>query len=269
MPTPPCLFRVFPRPPVHGRWLCRGTLLAIVLCVCFLHAIFAFVALPVALEDDMQLRTLQFSWAETPMLMLRGAIYRKPRKHSGSATMMAAGPPTMQAPPPTDEATVTDAKRPWAECVVRHEKTAPGLTEPSVGSMAPLEVETESCEEIWVFRMEHVDDFARLLQVRSSDISQASAGLPGDDERWRQCPIAASVHCSERRADPSIRCAECIRLMRGGPYPDWGILAPSYPPAPAVMNCLNQTRELPPGMELGNPQQIAFCNSVNSRFPVL
>lgn len=152
---------------------------------------------------------------------------------------------------------------------MRHERRA--AQGAGAGEEAISEAERRDvCEETWVFRMEHADEFARLLQVRSSEVEPGPPGGGaggGDGGAWRQCPIAAAVQCRPRGEEGGITCAECVRLLRGGPYPEWGILAPAFPPERNITKCLAQTRELPPGMELGTPQQVAFCNSVSVRFP--
>lgn len=119
---------------------------------------------------------------------------------------------------------------------------------------------TPSFIEAWVFRTSHYGDFERLLKIRSFK------------------PEKTSLRCRERTVDAEVRCAECIRLLRGGHYGSLGISVPAYPPQDSAVGCLQLSKILDMGAELevwSSPQslgelgseqrQTAFCNSINAQ----
>mmetsp|Transcript_58403 Transcript_58403/g.107804 ORF Transcript_58403/g.107804 Transcript_58403/m.107804 type:complete len:235 (+) Transcript_58403:69-773(+) len=169
-----------------------------------------------------------------------------------SATM---DPPTRQAPPDTGMDLSAGGQSAWVECRIE-------------------QCESEECRnfENWVFRKEHSQDYDAFLSVRNLE----PAGiLPGRFDSQKRA-LAASVDCRERSVDTELRCAQCIRLVIGGPYGARGVAVGAFPPQPEVLGCLEQSKLLPVTQPRagerwdGNqevPRQTAFCNTVNVGFP--
>lgn len=81
-----------------------------------------------------------------------------------------------------------------------------------------------------------------------------------------------TVMCRERMVDVSLSCAECVRLIIGGPYGARGVAVGAYPPEQSVLPCLELSKFLPRTKPKsherwdGNqetPRQTAFCNVLN------
>jgi len=151
-------------------------------------------------------------------------------------------PPVRTRPPDTADDVATKAAE-WTECLINDPKGK------------ELTVET------WVFRTSDYGDFQRLLKLRG----------------FQHVGQQASLKCRERQVDAEVRCAECIRLIRGGFYGNLGVSVPAYPPQGEAIACLALSKELdmpPPSTEEDDSgdwdgdhqRQTAFCNSVNARF---
>jgi len=112
-----------------------------------------------------------------------------------------------------------------------------------------------------VFRTENYGEFERLLKLRG----------------FRNEGSVGELTCRERSIDAEIRCAECVRLLRGGYYGSLGVAVPAYPPQSEAVGCLNLTKLIdmePPTTEQDDSgdwcgdqgRQTGMCNSVNARF---
>mmetsp|Transcript_90452 Transcript_90452/g.242573 ORF Transcript_90452/g.242573 Transcript_90452/m.242573 type:complete len:178 (+) Transcript_90452:59-592(+) len=157
-------------------------------------------------------------------------------------------PPTDTRPPEVG-AEVSARRAEWTECLIN---------DPVQGGEAgggALRVET------WVFRTSDFGDFERLLKLRGGTFVGSGH----------------AVRCRERQVDEQMRCAECVRLLRGGFYGSLGVSVPAYPPQPEALGCLAlsklidmpapATHEDDSGDWDGDEgRQTAFCNSVNARF---
>lgn len=134
------------------------------------------------------------------------------------------------------------------------------------------ECDGEECRhfENWVFRREHIKDYESFLGVRNIE---PAGFLPGRHEYGvGGNALQARVTCRERGVDVSLVCAECVRLVKGGPYGARGVAVGAYPPQGEVSGCLALSEPLPESRPMagerwdGNqekPRQTAFCNTVN------
>jgi len=156
-------------------------------------------------------------------------------------------PPTRNAPPETAEDTQQDASA-WAECIIE-------------------ECDTEGCRRLenWVFRKEHATDYQAFLNVRNV---KPQGFLPYHG----QAQYNTTVLCKERSVDVSLSCAECVRLIVGGPYGARGVAVAAFPSQDSVLPCLELSKPLPITKPQsgerwdGNqekPRQTAFCNVLN------
>jgi len=200
--------------------------------------------------------------------------------------LATAEPPTVVRPPETGAEVVAEAGE-WTECLLEDRGVAlgaagsqaqPGWTitegaEPgsaaSAAAIADVMARVSAAgsrgeprfAETWVFRTTHYGDFERLLKLRSFN------------------PTGTSLSCRPRGIDAELRCADCVRLLRGGYYGSLGISVAAYPPQPSALGCLQLSKTLdmvaeptswgsPMSVgELGYEQrQTAFCNSMNARF---
>eukprot|EP00435_Cladocopium_sp_Y103_P034345 s1039_g8.t2 len=168
--------------------------------------------------------------------------------HGGVVTRGAVmEPPTREAPPSTnpDQKEKTSS---WAECLIE-------------------ECSKEGCRrmENWVFRKEHADDYQAFLNIRNVK-PQGFLPYHGSND------FNTTVMCRERKVDVSLSCAECVRLIIGGPYGARGVAVGAYPPEQSVIPCLELSKFLPRTKPKsherwdGNqeiPRQTAFCNVLN------
>ncbi|CAJ1348763.1 unnamed protein product [Effrenium voratum] len=155
-------------------------------------------------------------------------------------------PPTRMAPPSSAE--VLGQSSSWAECILE-------------------ECNEEGCKrmENWVFRKEHAEDYQAFLNIRNVK-PQGFLPYHGSNS------FNTSVMCRERAIDVSLTCAECVRLIIGGPYGARGVAVGAYPPEAQVLPCLGLSKRLPKTKAKeherwdGNqevPRQTAFCNVVS------
>ena len=153
-------------------------------------------------------------------------------------------PPTRNAPPEIAEPTQEDASA-WAECIIE-------------------ECDSEGCRrmENWVFRREHATDYEAFLNVRNV---KPQGFLPYHG----QATFNTTVYCKERAVDVGLSCAECVRLIIGGPYGARGVAVAAFPAQDSVLPCLELSKFLPLAKPQagerwdGNqerPRQTAFCN---------
>ncbi|CAE8671574.1 unnamed protein product [Polarella glacialis] len=161
----------------------------------------------------------------------------------------------------------------WAECLLQFADAA-----------SPADA-----SEVWVFRKKDYQEFQRLIGLRLSYRRPSRDTEPGPQKfgeaRREEAMAGTTVTCRERNVDPSLVCAECIKVFTGGAYRDAGIAVPAFPPAPDVMQCLalsvgevfkangedpNDSKSVIEGPRVGHGQsplrQAAFCNYVNARF---
>jgi len=119
--------------------------------------------------------------------------------------------------------------------------------------------------ENWVFRKEHAKDYQAFLNVRNV---KPQGFLPYHG----QSNLNTTVFCKERAVDASLSCAECVRLILGGPYGARGVAVAAFPAQNDVVPCLGLSKFLPITKPKtgerwdGNqeiPRQTAFCNVVN------
>jgi len=199
-------------------------------------------------------------------------------RSSSVARRSLAEPPTILRPP--DVGTVASDAAEWTECLLEDrglpqtskgqpgwtidEGSAPGAATSAAAAAAAMTAGRKGDSrffESWVFRTSDFGDFERLLKIRQFN------------------PEQVSLQCRERSIDAELRCAECIRLLRGGHYGTLGISVAAYPPQKSAVGCLQLSKTLeveaeatvwgsPMSMgELGMEQrQTAFCNSVNAQF---
>mmetsp|Transcript_9095 Transcript_9095/g.23784 ORF Transcript_9095/g.23784 Transcript_9095/m.23784 type:complete len:266 (-) Transcript_9095:32-829(-) len=171
---------------------------------------------------------------------------RGPGRPQRTARNAVIDPPTATRPPDVAP-DVTAKKAEWVECLIND----PTL----VASRGIHKVET------WVLRRADYDDFLRMLKLRG----------------FQNVGQQASLKCRERQVDAELRCAECVRLLRGGTYGNLGVSVPAYPPQGEAVGCLALSRliDMPaPRTEEDDSgdwdgdqgRQAAFCNSVNARF---
>lgn len=155
-------------------------------------------------------------------------------------------PPVLTRPPDVGDEVVAKSLE-WTECLINDPMKKSGDSEQT------LRVET------WVFRTEHYGDFERFLKIRGFENTGQEATLT----------------CRERQVDPEVRCAECMRLLRGGYYSSVGVAVQAYPPQKEAVGCLSLSKLIEMewsggddagGWDGGEPRQTAFCNSVNARF---
>jgi len=161
-------------------------------------------------------------------------------------------PPVANAPPEV-RAQARSSQQQWVECAIE-------------------ECEGEECRryENWVFRKEHVQDYESFLGVRNL---KPAGVLPGRHEYGvGKNAFRTTVTCRERTVDLSLSCAECIRLVKGGPYGARGVAVGAFPQQPQVLGCLSLSAPLPENRPLagekwdGNqekPRQTAFCNTMS------
>lgn len=157
-------------------------------------------------------------------------------------------PPTVTRPPDVG-AEVRTRRAEWTECLIND----PVLDDETGGSA--LRVET------WVFRTSDYGDFESLLKLRGGTKAVSKHTLS----------------CRERQVDEQMRCAQCVRLLRGGLYGNLGVSVQAYPPQPEAVGCLALSKLI----EMDSPsteeddsgdwdgsegRQTAFCNTVNARF---
>eukprot|EP00929_Paragymnodinium_shiwhaense_P053452 TRINITY_DN26746_c0_g1_i1.p1 TRINITY_DN26746_c0_g1~~TRINITY_DN26746_c0_g1_i1.p1 ORF type:complete len:254 (-),score=47.60 TRINITY_DN26746_c0_g1_i1:256-975(-) len=170
-------------------------------------------------------------------------LLRRSQRHLSVSRFALAPPPTRTRPPDT-EVDVSAKASEWTECLIN---------DPSHPDS--LHVET------WVFRSQDYGDFERLLKLRGFK----NEGSQGE------------LTCRERAIDAEIRCAECVRLLRGGYYGSLGVAVPAYPPQSGAVGCLALSKLIdmpPPDTEQDDSgdwdgdegRQTAMCNSVNARF---
>mmetsp|Transcript_141347 Transcript_141347/g.368018 ORF Transcript_141347/g.368018 Transcript_141347/m.368018 type:complete len:251 (-) Transcript_141347:322-1074(-) len=161
---------------------------------------------------------------------------------------------TREAPPETGTAT-SGGQMPWVECVIEE-------CDEKEGECRRM--------ESWVFRKEHVNDYGSFMDIRNF---KPSGFLPGRMD-YGQTNLRASVSCKERSMDTSLRCAECIRLIKGGPYGARGVAVGAYPQQGEVVPCLKLSKSLPkyepqPGEKIHSnaedPRQTAFCNTISAK----
>ena len=174
------------------------------------------------------------------------ALPRTSARSRGSRVGMLAvmEPPTRSAPPEIAEPQREDSSA-WAECIIE-------------------ECDDEGCRrmENWVFRKEHATDYMAFLKVRNVE---PQGFLPYHG----QSVYNTTVLCKERSVDLSLSCAECVRLIVGGPYGARGVAVAAFPAEDSVLPCLKLSKNLPivkpkSGERWdGNqekPRQTAFCN---------
>lgn len=169
------------------------------------------------------------------------------QRSAGIACRALAEPPTITCNP--DVADDVDVRRAeWSECLINDPSTK------SSGSSS-LRVET------WILRATDFVHFERFLKIRG----------------FQNVGQLATMTCRERNIDPEMRCAECVRVLRGGLYGSLGVAVAAYPPQPDAIGCLALSKLIdmpPPGTEEDDSgdwdgdqgRQTAFCNSVNARF---
>ena len=165
-------------------------------------------------------------------------------RRSRTGMLAVLEPPTRNAPPEIVEPTQDDASA-WAECIIE-------------------ECDSEGCRrmENWVFRKEHATDYQAFLNVRNV---KPQGFLPYHG----QTNFNTTVFCKERGVDVSLSCAECVRLIIGGPYGARGVAVAAFPAQDSVLPCLELSQFLPITKPKtgerwdGNqeiPRQTAFCN---------
>lgn len=190
--------------------------------------------------------------ASAPMA-LTGTTGQQQGRQGSAGRGAIMEPPTRHAPP--DTTSKTQGKRhEWVECAVE-------------------ECHNEECRhyENWVFRGEHIKDYQAFLGVRNVE---PAGFLPGRHEYGaaKRKGLSTQVTCRKRSIDASLRCADCIRLVLGGPYGARGVAVGAFPPQDGVMGCLGLSAMLPendprPGEKWDTnqeiPRQTAFCNTVN------
>jgi len=155
-------------------------------------------------------------------------------------------PPVATRPPEVAPEVAAKAEE-WVECLIND----------------PTLVEKQGIQKVetWVLRTADFEDFMRLLKLR------------GFENVGQQ----AVLNCRERQVDAELRCAECVRLLRGGTYGNLGVSVPAYPPMNEAVGCLALSKliEMPPpsteeddsgDWDGDQGRQAAFCNSVNARF---
>jgi len=178
-----------------------------------------------------------------PALDAGGAVARSRGTVARRAT---AEPPTRTRPPEISDDIASKASE-WTECLINDPQMK------SRGSI--LKVET------WVFRTSDYGDFEKFLKLRG----------------FQHVGQKATLNCRERRIDPEMICAECVRILRGGYYGNLGVSVPAYPPQKDAIGCLSLSKliEMPaPSTEEDDSgdwdgdqgRQTAFCNSVNGIF---
>jgi len=171
--------------------------------------------------------------------------------HGGEARTARSAvmePPTREAPPTTagDQKEKTSS---WAECIIEECGQESGCRR----------------MENWVFRKEHAEDYEAFLNIRNVK-PQGFLPYHGSNS------FNTTVMCRERMVDVSLSCAECVRLIIGGPYGARGVAVGAYPPEQSVLPCLELSKFLPRTKPKsherwdGNqetPRQTAFCNVLN------
>jgi len=162
-----------------------------------------------------------------------------------------AGPPTVPAPPSVDNDMRVGRQNMWEECLIEY----------SSGQAA----------EVWVFRKVDRGEFDRLLHLR------INRGYPPGGDVCENIPdfnaAGVFIQCRERSVDPTLVCADCIRVLTGGAYGNGGISVPAYPRKEHILDCLDLSRKV--AIEQGTREdgspiitkltETAFCNSVNVR----
>lgn len=205
---------------------------------------------------------LTAAWCTAPRILCyvfsgRLDVIHKPVGRAGSsghggeartARSAVMEPPTREAPPTTagDQKEKTSS---WAECIIEECGQESGCRR----------------MENWVFRKEHAEDYEAFLNIRNVK-PQGFLPYHGSNS------FNTTVMCRERMVDVSLSCAECVRLIIGGPYGARGVAVGAYPPEQSVLPCLELSKFLPRTKPKsherwdGNqeiPRQTAFCNVMN------
>ncbi|CAE8582511.1 unnamed protein product, partial [Polarella glacialis] len=204
--------------------------------------------------------------------LIRSSFERIRRLRCKPQLRVVAEPPTRSRPPDVEAEARTENSE-WAECLLQFADAA-----------SPADA-----SEVWVFRKKDYQEFQRLIGLRLSYRRPSRDTEPGPQKfgeaRREEAMAGTTVTCRERNVDPSLVCAECIKVFTGGAYRDAGIAVPAFPPAPDVMQCLalsvgevfkangedpNDSKSVIEGPRVGHGQsplrQAAFCNYVNARF---
>lgn len=167
------------------------------------------------------------------------------RVRGHSCSRHAVAPPPTRTAPPEVGSDVGFGVGKWSECLVEY----------ADGQAA----------EVWVFRQKDRGEFERLMHLR------INRGYPPGDRPVDFAANGVTMGCRDRSVDPTIVCAECVRVLTGGAYGNGGISVPAYPPKPDVLDCLDLsgiTAVEQGRREDGSPlitklTETAFCNSVN------
>merc|ERR1712014_474575 len=93
--------------------------------------------------------------------------------------------------------------------------------------------------------MGHAQDYKTFLDIRNFEPAGVLPGRMETGKSLGSAGLTASITCHERGVDVSLRCSQCIRLIKGGPYGARGVAVDAYPQQDDVVPCLELSRNLP------------------------